>query len=446
MRVAVIGGGFAGLAAAYDLTRAGHQPVVFEASGAVGGLASGFRVAGWEWPLERFYHHVFTSDHAILKLTHEVGAGDLLLVRRPRTAYWCDEHAPHPFDSAGAVLRYPHLPLASRLRVGAAVALLRGRRDWQRLERTTAERWLRRAMGEHAYATLWRPLLVGKFGPHHRDVSMAWFWARIAGRTPRLGYFAGGFHALAERIAQRVTSAGGEVRLGAPVQAIRGVVARKRAAGAGAGLVIAHAGGEEIFDAVLATTSPSLLARLVPELPPSYGGEITKLDSLGAAVVVLALDRRLLDGTYWLNLPEGRFPFVVLVEHTSLVSASHYGGRHVVYAASYADPSSALFRGSLDDALALVLPALREIRPDFDARWVQGAWLHREPYAQPVVRPNHGVNVPRIATPVPGLFWASMSHVYPADRGTSAAVEIGRRAAHELSAWLAGRAGGSGAT
>ena len=57
MNVAIIGAGLAGLAAAYDLTHLGHQVTVYEASDAVGGLAAGFKDEGWEWSLERYYHH-----------------------------------------------------------------------------------------------------------------------------------------------------------------------------------------------------------------------------------------------------------------------------------------------------------------------------------------------------------------------------------------------------
>jgi len=45
---------------------------------------------------------------------------------------------------------------------------------------------------------------------------------------------------------------------------------------------------------------------------------------------------------------------------------------------------------------------------------------------------NHSQNIPDIRTPLSGLYFASMSQVYPWDRGTNFAVEIGRRAAEMM--------------
>jgi hypothetical protein len=45
---------------------------------------------------------------------------------------------------------------------------------------------------------------------------------------------------------------------------------------------------------------------------------------------------------------------------------------------------------------------------------------------------NHSQNIPDLRTPVQGIYWASMSQVYPWDRGTNYAVEIGRRAARKV--------------
>ena len=56
-------------------------------------------------------------------------------------------------------------------------------------------------------------------------------------------------------------------------------------------------------------------------------------------------------------------------------------------------------------------------------------WLFRARYAQPVPGLNHSRAIPDLRTPVPGLYFASMSQVYPWDRGTNFAVAIGRRAA-----------------
>jgi protoporphyrinogen oxidase len=78
---------------------------------------------------------------------------------------------------------------------------------------------------------------------------------------------------------------------------------------------------------------------------------------------------------------------------------------------------------------ALFTAALGKINPDFRPEWVRQSWLFRASYAQPVPFVNHSENIPAIQTPIPGLYFASMSQVYPWDRGTNFAVEIGRRAA-----------------
>ena len=65
MRIAIIGAGIGGLAAAHDLVQAGHEVVVFEAASQVGGLASGFKEPHWDWSVEQFYHHWFASDRHV---------------------------------------------------------------------------------------------------------------------------------------------------------------------------------------------------------------------------------------------------------------------------------------------------------------------------------------------------------------------------------------------
>ena len=63
MKIAIIGGGFTGLSAAYEFLKTGHQVDIFEKEPYLGGLAHGFKMPNWDYHLEASYHHFFTNDH-----------------------------------------------------------------------------------------------------------------------------------------------------------------------------------------------------------------------------------------------------------------------------------------------------------------------------------------------------------------------------------------------
>lgn len=425
MRAAIIGAGLGGLAAAHDLAQAGWEVTVFEAETQVGGLASGFREPHWEWSVERFYHHWFASDRHVLALAGELGLGQGVIFRRPTTVMF-HEGRFYPFDSPLAALRFPGLGWGlDKLRFGLVGAYLRSTRRWQPLERFTAAEWMRRWAGVRVWESMWEPMVLGKFGQRWAPlVNMAWLWARLHARTASLGTYVGGFQAFVDEMAERLRQRGVTIALGARVERI----ASRRESG----LVLSLAGaGELVFERCLATCSPALLARLAPELAPDYLRGLLELHSLGAVVMVLALDRPLSpEGYYWYNLPKSAgFPFLALVEHTNFLPRERFGGDTIVYCGDYLETDHEYFQLTADELLARFLPALARVNPAFRPKWVKGSWLHRTAYAQPVPLVGHSRHVPSIATPLPGLFFASMSQVYPWDRGTNFAVEIGRRAA-----------------
>ncbi len=425
MRAAIIGAGIGGLAAAYDLVRAGWEVTVFEAAPVVGGLASGFREPHWDWSVERFYHHWFASDRHLLGFAEELGLGKGVIFRRPTTVMYHDGRF-FPFDSPLAALRFPGLGWGlDKLRIGLVGLYLRRTRNWQPFEQVTVAAWMRRWAGDRVWERMWEPMVVGKFGERFAPlVNMAWLWARLHARTPSLGTYEGGFQAFVDQVAQQLRQRGARFELGARVERI--------AAHAGGGLAVAVAGsGELVFDRCLATCSPALLARLAPELAPDYLQGLLDLHSLGAVVMVLALDQPLSpEGYYWYNLPKSAgFPFLALVEHTNFLPREHFGGDVIVYCGDYLETDHEYFQLTHDELVERLLPALARINPGFRPGWVRGTWLYRTTYAQPVPLVGHSRHVPAIATPMPGLFFASMSQVYPWDRGTNFAVEIGRRAA-----------------
>jgi protoporphyrinogen oxidase len=427
MRVAIVGAGMAGLAAAYDLTRLGHSVTVFEANDFVGGLAAGFKDERWDWSLERYYHHWFANDDAIIGLIKEIGLEDRLLFPRPITSNW-HEGRIYQHDSILSALKLPIISWPAKARYGLAGLYLKLNRNWRALEHHTAHEWLLRYMGREAYETLWQPLFIGKFGDYYQEVNMAWFWARVFKRTPRLGTFVGGFQAMADALADCVRAQGASIQLNSPA---RGIIPRETRT-----FQVANSQSEDTYDAVIATVGPGLMARLAPDLPRDYLGQLLDLKSMGAVVLILALKHQLMERTYWLNLPartpdqrENEFPFMALVEHTNYIPSEHYGGDHLVYCGDYVKPEHDYFQMSQDQLFDVFLPSLTKVNPDFDPSWVRRSWLFRAKYAQPVPPVNHSTNIPSMRTPIAGLYFASMSQVYPWDRGTNYAVEMGRQVA-----------------
>jgi protoporphyrinogen oxidase len=427
-KIAIIGAGIGGMAAAYDLIRAGHMVTVFEASDHVGGLASGFKEPHWDWSVEKFYHHWFASDQHMLKLINELDWQDRVIFPRPYTVmYYKGEF--YPFDSITKAILFPGLGWGIRkARFGLVGLYLKLTNNWQALEKHTVDTWMRRWAGDSVYELMWEPLMVGKFGDRYaKQVNMAWMWARLKARTTRLGTFKGGFQAFADLFAARLKEMGGQILLSTPVHSLSAVQPAAK-------LELETPSGPQVFDQCLVTTSPSLLARLAPDLPSRYLEGLLSLKSMGAVVMVLALKQRLSEqGYYWYNLPKSAgFPYLALVEHTNFLSPEYFGGDHIVYIGDYLEDDHEYFRLSQDELLDRFLPTLPRFNPRFSPDWVRKTWLFRTNYAQPVPLVNHSQNIPAIQTPIPGLYFASMSQVYPWDRGTNFAVEIGRRAAEMM--------------
>jgi protoporphyrinogen oxidase len=331
------------------------------------------------------------------------------------------------------MLLFPNMPWIPKIRFGLVGLYLRLTNQWQEMEKYTAEEWLIKYMGKDAYESLWRPMLIGKFGDLYRDVTMAWFWARIHTRTVKLGTYQGGFQKFLDTFAQKLQQLGVSIKFSAPAKNVR----RE-------GNVIKLTANDETFDfdSVISTTSPNILLKLAPDLAAhtAYADQLGKLRNMSAVVLVLALKHQLLtDGTYWLNLPatspdksKSEFPFLALVEHTNYLDAKHYGGDHIIYCGDYIAPDHEYMKMSEDVLIERFIKSLKTFNPNFSPEWIRKTWLFRAPYAQPIPFVNHSRNIPDLATPIPGLYLASMSQIYPWDRGTNYAVMIGRQVAQRV--------------
>lgn len=421
-RTAVLGAGALGLTVALRLAERGDEVVVLERERLPGGLASGFEVEPGMY-LDRFYHHLFASDRHAIGLIKELGLGEELIWRRPKTVTLSDGRA-YQLDSPTSLLRFRPLPIRARLRMGFWLAYLRFLSSPQRLEGQTAVAWIERRMGRRAYEVVWGPLLRGKFGDLADQIAMPWFWARVHDRTASLGYLRGGFQRLYDRLAERIREKGGELRFGTEVTQVRSVPG---------GMEVVTAGETLRVHRVVSTLAVRLTCRLTPELSEVYRRKHEWGTAFGAHCLVLALDQPLTQ-SYWMNVNDPGFPFMALVEHTNYMAPADYGGRHLLYLGNYRPMDDPLLRMTAPEVLAEFAPALARINPAFSPDWVTDAWSFAAPFAQPIVTVDYRSHIPPFETPLPGLWVASMFQVYPHDRGQNYSIDLAERLVAELSA------------
>ena len=421
---AILGGGALGLTLAWRLAQAGERVVVYEREAEAGGLAAGFRVGEHGPWLEKFYHHLFATDTDAVALIGELGLGDKLTWRAPNSSLLIGGK-PYRLDSdPRSILSLSPLPLLDRLRLGAGGAILKFLPSPEPLAGSTAATWLPRWMGQRAYQTIWKPMLVGKFGARADDIAMPWMWARAHYRTLRLGYLLGGFQQIYERLVAGIEARGGETRLGVEVREVRRD---------GDALIVSSARGDERFDRVISTLPTRLTCRLTPELPADYRARYEWGEAFGAHCLILALDRPLLpDHIYWLAIGDEGYPFLSAIEHTNFIGPEEYGGRRLIYFGNYVPMNHPVLRETPEQALERYLPGILRLNPAFRREWITASWGFAAPWAQPIVTREYASHIPPHATPIPILYVANMFQVYPQDRGQNYSIRLANRLARRL--------------
>jgi len=182
LRVAVVGGGLAGITAALDCADAGADVTLYEARPRLGGATFSFRRNGY-W-LDNGQHVALRCCTAYRGLLAKLGT-DAHLELQPRlrvpvldaggsSATFARTALPAPLHLAGALLRYRHIPVRDRLAAVRAVAALRSLDlSDPRLDELAFGQWLRsHGQSRQAIDRLWDLIALPTLNLHAEDASL----------------------------------------------------------------------------------------------------------------------------------------------------------------------------------------------------------------------------------------------------------------------------------
>ncbi|HLK10818.1 MAG TPA: FAD-dependent oxidoreductase [Candidatus Binatia bacterium] len=436
LRVGIVGGGIAGLASAHFLARAGHVPVVLEASAQLGGLGTHFEHDGVS--LDRFYHVVLDSDADLCALMADLGCADRLVWRETGMGFLVDG-ALYGFNTPADLLRFGALGLVDRVRTGVgALYITKAKRRALDLDDVRAGEWLRRLFGPRVFARIWDPLLRAKFGELRGEVPAYWVWNTLNrekhGGQEVKGYPRGGYRGIADTLRDAIRAGGGEVRLESPVAALD--------ADAG-GVTVTTARGAERFDAAVSTLPLPLLARTARG-PLAAAVPLSELRYQGVVNVLLLLRRRL-SPFYWTAVVDERFPFQGVVETTHVIPTDWTGGRHLVYLMSYCGADTETYRRSDEMLRRQAVDGLAALYPGFDRADVEAAYVFRAPHVEPVWTVGYLRRRPAPRVADTRLYVCTTAQAYPRVTAWNTSVALARETVDALVATAPAAAAVAGA-
>jgi protoporphyrinogen oxidase len=388
-----------GLAVAFRLGQAGHHADVYERDAQVGGLATWYDFGRFVW--DKFYHVILPSDSSLIAFMRDLGLGAELRWRQTKTGFFVDERL-YSVSNNVEFLRFPLLPLWSKLRLAAAIVYCSRIDDWRSLERVPVDEWLVRTCGRTTYEAFWRPLLLAKLGENYRRVSAVFIWSYIkrlfsardrSAQKEQLGHVSGGYRRVFERLQQEIAGSG-NIHVGAVVERIE--------AGGGRGIAVTVDGGVKRYDKVICTSPMDVLKRIASGLvrETKRGGIV---EYLGVVCVVL-VTKRAITPYYVLNIADGRVPFTGVIGMSNVVDPTETGGLHVTYLPKYVLSTDEFLRRSDAEIQAEFLEAVTLIFPEFDRADIDSVHVNRAFKVQPLQVLDYSEIVPSTSTAHPDFY------------------------------------------
>lgn len=431
MKIGIIGAGYSGLTIAKELEENGQEVTIFEKNDYVGGMVDTVEICGTR--LEKYYRHIFKSDREAIKLIKEMGLENELIWPATKMGYLTNKRA-YLFGTPISLLKYKPLKLIQKLRFGFNVIHIKLINDYKKLEKVTAEKWLKDRIGDKVYSQVWEPLLISKFGEKKDQISMAWLWGKIKLRstssTPegeQLGYIKGSYQKLTDNFYKYLLNKNVDIKLETSVKEV--IKDNDK-------YIVKYTRNEkeekEEFDVIVSTIDYKDFEKLFDKyMNEEEKQKIQKVNYTSARTMMIVANKSF-SPFYWLNIGDNDIPFGGIIEHTNFIDKSNYDNNHILYISNYMTEDNKLYNVSKEELLKEYMKSLTKINKEFTMENIKDYYVFDEKYAQPIIECNYSEYIMNDKLEKEKIYLCTMPQIYPEDRGMNYAIRLGNKIANEV--------------
>lgn len=431
MKIGIIGAGYTGLTIAKELVEKGQDATIFEKQPYVGGMVNTIEI--FNTRLEKYYRHIFKSDKEAIKLIKEMGLESELIWPATKMGYLSNKK-PYLFGTPISLLKFKPLNLIQKLRFGFNVIHIKLINDYKKLEKVTAEKWLKDRIGDKVYSQVWEPLLISKFGEEKDQISMAWLWGKIKLRSTsstaegeQLGYIKGSYQKLTDNFYKYLLNKNVDIKLETSVKEVTKENDK---------YIVKYTRNEkeekEEFDVIVSTIDYKGFEKLFDKyMNEEEKQKIQKVNYTSARTMMIVANKSF-SPFYWLNIGDNDIPFGGIIEHTNFIDKSNYDNNHILYISNYMTEDNKLYNVSKEELLKEYMKSLTKINKEFTMENIKDYYVFDEKYAQPIIECNYSEYIMNDKLEKEKIYLCTMPQIYPEDRGMNYAIKSGVNLANKI--------------
>lgn len=365
-----------------------------------------------------------------MELLGEFNLTDKMQWNETKMAYYSKGKGLYEFGTPISLLKYKPLTFIEKIKFGISIIKIKLIKNYKKLEKITAEEWIKKNCGEAVYKKIWEPLLITKFGNQKNEVSMAWLWGKINLRSSsstangeKLGYLDGSFEVLTKKIETFLVENNCKFKMHTNVTQVLKE---------GEKYIVKTDSNEEKYDFVISTVSYDISRKILKEVLTDEESRKMKALKYTSAKTLLMYSKKQLTPFYWINIGDTEIPFGGIIEHTNMINSEKYNGTHIIYISNYMDKSDKLYQLDAEQLFDVYYKDLKKMNNHLEKEDILQVQCFEEEYAQPIITTNYSNKILDVQLEEKGIYMANMAQVYPEDRGINYAIKMGYEVAQKI--------------